>query len=178
MRDGQYVVIAPTPHCRFQTEDKETIVGERNMGDVRFDYDELTFQLVRLLAEGRRERSSRKTHPGFSTTPWGSISGSPPRPGRPPKREVVTWYLDSDGANSLFGNGRLGTSPPTSDHSGSVPVRPDGAGVFTRRRCLLHGGGHGARLLRSTGRSEARHDVLVYTSEPLEEAVEITGTIG
>ena len=27
-------------------------------------------------------------------------------------------------------------------------------------------------------RSQARHDILVYTSEPLEEAVEITGTIG
>ena len=49
VRDGQYVVVAPTPHCRFQTEKKKTVVGERDMGDVRFDYEDLTTRHASIL---------------------------------------------------------------------------------------------------------------------------------
>jgi putative CocE/NonD family hydrolase len=41
--DNQYLVIAPTLHCRFTRATEETIVGERNMGDARLDYDDLIY---------------------------------------------------------------------------------------------------------------------------------------
>ena len=177
VRDGQYVVIAPTSHCRFQTEDKETIVGERNMGDVRFDYDDLTYQWFDYWLQGKEngvlEGTPRVQFYTMGLNQWQSATAWPPT-----EAEVVTWYLDSDGAaNSLFGDGRLGTSPPTSDHPDqfpydpTVPVSSLGGGV-----CCMEGAMDPGSF--DQRRSQARHDILVYTSEPLEEAVEITGTIG
>jgi putative CocE/NonD family hydrolase len=91
--------------------------------------------------------------------------------------ETVTWYLDSDGAaNSLFGDGRLTTSPPTGNeqdrftYDPTVPVPSHGGGV-----CCT-GGAVEPGSFDQRG-NEARHDVLVYTSEPMGEAMEITGTI-
>ncbi len=177
VRDGQYVVIAPTPHCRFQTEDRETIVGERNMGDVRFDYDELTFQWFDYWLKGDENGVLKDTpRVQFYTmglNQWQSATAWPPS-----EAELVTWYLDSDGAaNSLFGDGRLGTSLPTSDHPDqfpydpTVPVSSLGGGV-----CCMGGAMEPGSF--DQRRSQARHDILVYTSEPLEEPLEITGTIG
>ncbi|MFQ5572143.1 MAG: CocE/NonD family hydrolase, partial [Rhodothermales bacterium] len=37
--DNQFAVIAPTLHCGFRRATEETIVGERNVGDARLDYD-------------------------------------------------------------------------------------------------------------------------------------------
>src|SRR5690606_14537830 len=33
---NQYVVVAPTPHCQFQTLGPDTVVGERSLGDTSF----------------------------------------------------------------------------------------------------------------------------------------------
>src|SRR5271169_78343 len=39
----QYAIIAPTLHCGYKRATDNLIVGERNMGDARFDYDSLTY---------------------------------------------------------------------------------------------------------------------------------------
>ena len=39
----QYAVIAPTLHCSYKRATENTVVGERNMGDARLNYDELTY---------------------------------------------------------------------------------------------------------------------------------------
>jgi putative CocE/NonD family hydrolase len=91
---------------------------------------------------------------------------------------MVAYYLDSDGrANSLFGDGILSTHKPgaetTSDtftYDPALPVPSVGGGLC----CMgdaLEAGSFDQRQV------EARHDVLVYTTEPLEKALEITGTI-
>ena len=41
--DNQYLVIAPTLHCRYTRATENTVVGERNVGDARLDYDELIY---------------------------------------------------------------------------------------------------------------------------------------
>ncbi|SVB62335.1 uncharacterized protein METZ01_LOCUS215189, partial [marine metagenome] len=41
--DNQYLVIAPTLHCGYKRATEETIVGERNVGDARLDYDALIY---------------------------------------------------------------------------------------------------------------------------------------
>jgi putative CocE/NonD family hydrolase len=77
----------------------------------------------------------------------------------------------------LFGDGSLGTSMATgADHDSftydpTVPVPSLGGGV-----CCT-GGAVQPGSFDQRG-NEARHDILVYTSEPLEEAVEVSGTIG
>ena len=39
----QYAVIAPTLHCAYKRATEHTVVGERDMGDARLDYDALTY---------------------------------------------------------------------------------------------------------------------------------------
>ena len=41
--NSQYLVIAPTLHCRYTRATENTIVGERNIGDARLDYDSLIY---------------------------------------------------------------------------------------------------------------------------------------
>ncbi len=176
VRQGQYVIIAPTPHCRFQTEEEETRVGERNMGDVRFDYDDLTLRWfdywLKGEANGVLTETPKVRYYTMGANRWQSADTWPPA-----EVEMQTWYLDSDGqANSLFGNGRLSLSPPESagadrfPYDPTVPVPSLGGGV-----CCTGGAVEpGAYDQRP---NEARHDILVYTSEPFAEPVEVTGTV-
>ena len=176
VREGQYVVIAPTPHCRFQTDKKQTLVGERDMGDVRFDYEELTARWFDYWLKGEDNGvltdTPRVQYYTMGLNKWQSADTWPPA-----EAEMVTWYLASDGgANSLFGDGRLESSLPASagsDHftyDPAVPVPSLGGGV------CCNGGAVEPGVFDQRG-IEARQDVLVYTSEPLAEAIEVTGTI-
>ena len=173
---NQYVVIAPTPHCRFFSDEEETIVGERNMGDVRFHTKELIADWFDYWLKGEDNGVLAKTpkvqYYTMGLNRWQSSATWPPA-----GVEEVTWYLDSAGeANSLFGDGVLRRAPPTTDghdtfpYDPMVPVPSLGGGVC----CTGDAVKPGSFDQRSI---EARHDVLVYTSEPLAEAIEISGTI-
>ncbi len=175
--DNQFVVIAPTPHCRFQTDEEETIVGARDMGDVRLDYDGLVARWFDYWLKGEDNGVLAETpkvqYYTMGLNRWQSSSSWPPA-----GAETVTWYLDSGGAaNSLFGDGRLATTPPTTGgadrftYDPQVPVPSLGGGV-----CCI-GGAIEPGSFDQRG-NEARHAVLVYTSEPMAEAIEISGTIG
>jgi len=177
VRESQYVVIAPTPHCRFQTDEEETIVGERNMGDVRLDYEGLTLRWFDYWLKGEDNGVLTDTpkvqYYTMGLNEWQSAASWPPA-----GAEMVTWYLDSDGAaNSLFGDGRLTSSPPTTgkkdrfSYDPTIPVPSHGGGVCCTGGAVLPGS------FDQRG-NEARHDVLVYTSEPMGEAMEVTGTVG
>ncbi|MGC9359861.1 MAG: CocE/NonD family hydrolase [Anaerolineae bacterium] len=96
----------------------------------------------------------------------------------PLARAVETpYYLTSQGsANSLHGDGRLTSQAPdaappdhfTYDPSDPVPTRGGGLCCWAP---ALPPGAYDQRVI------EERQDVLVYTSEPLEEALEVTGAI-
>jgi putative CocE/NonD family hydrolase len=42
-RDNQYAVIAPTLHCAYTRATENTVVGERSVGDARWNYDDLLY---------------------------------------------------------------------------------------------------------------------------------------
>jgi len=95
----------------------------------------------------------------------------PPRDARP-----VTYYLDSDGgAASSNGNGRLTTARPrkaAQDPYTYDPLKPTPS-VGGQTCCFA------AAKAGSFDQSEVqkRPDVLVYTSDPLTETLEVTGPI-
>ena len=177
VRDAQYAVIAPTLHCAYRRVSEETVVGERNLGDARFDYDALLYGWFDHWLKGEDtgflERTPKVQYFTMGLNRWQSAETWPPA-----DAELVTYYLDSDdGANSLFGDGTLSTSAPVSE---------DGADAFTydpMNPVPSHGGNvcctgnavRGGALDQQ--QMEARHDILVYTTEPLSEGVEVTGTI-
>ncbi len=89
------------------------------------------------------------------------------------RTHYTKWYLHSDGsANTLDGSGTLSTSPPgeeppdvyTYDPADPVPTR-GGSTLIIPQGVADH------------REVEAREDVLVYTSDPLERDLELTGPI-
>jgi putative CocE/NonD family hydrolase len=175
--DNQFVVIAPVSHCAFNRGGKEIIVGERSMGDAHFIVEGLVRDWFDYWLKGEDNGILKKT-PKFQyytmgLNQWKSSETWPPK-----NAEMVTLYLNSQGkANSVFGDGKLTSTPPGSEDN------PDGFTYDPHYPVPLHGGGFccmgseyrpGAFNQREL---EARHDILVYSTEPLKKGIEITGPI-
>jgi putative CocE/NonD family hydrolase len=93
----------------------------------------------------------------------------------PLKRTIYTpYYLSSQGhANAALGDGKLSTAPPSkpepSDKYRYDPMSP----TPTRGGAML-----GPRAgMHQQNEVEARSDVLVYTTDPLQDDLEVTGQI-
>jgi len=174
---NQYVVVAPTPHCRFFGTEEETIVGDRSVGDARMDYEELIYRWFDFWLKGERngfdEDTPRVQYYTMGANEWSSDTSWPPEKSTP-----VTYYLDSgEGANSLFGDGALTTRRPTATagqdsftYDPQIPVPSLGGGI-----CCIGGAVEPGAFDQRP--NEARHDVLVYTSEPLEQGLTVSGTV-
>jgi len=94
-----------------------------------------------------------------------------------PGTDFQEWFLHSDGcANSLHGDGELTRDVPSSDPPDSYvynprnPVPTMGGGLCCNQVFTL-GGAYDQRAV------EAREDVLVYTTEALEQDTEVTGPL-
>ncbi len=175
--ENQYAVVAPVTHCAYTRASEETIVGERNLGDARLDYAGLVYAWfdywLKGEANGLTDTLPKVRYYTMGSNRWQTSAAWPPE-----GVEMVTYYLDSGGkANSLFGDGKLTTREPGPEGGADAftydpmnPVRSYGGNV-----CCTGGAiDAGAFDQRPV---EARHDILVYSSEPLEEGLEVSGTI-
>ncbi|MGB0714894.1 MAG: CocE/NonD family hydrolase [Phycisphaerae bacterium] len=176
-REHQYVIVAPTLHCRFFSPSYDLVVGERSMGDASFDYvgtiERFFDRWLKPVNNGFERETPKVQYFAMGANEWRSADHWPPKRAR-----KMAFYLDSDGsANSLFGDGRLIAKNDavidTSDqftYDPTVPVPTLGGGVCCMGD-LVDGGSFDQRPV------EARADVLVYTSEPLVEAIDVTGPV-
>lgn len=177
-REGQYVVIAPTLHCGFfrTPKNEDLIAGELNVGDASFDYNALIYEWFDYYLKGEKNKFHKKTpRVQFYTmgkNQWESAENWPPT-----DITLTTFYLDSQGsANSLFGDGTLATSVGDGASSDSFtydpmnPVPSLGGGVCCNGNASP-GGSYDQRAI------EARADVLVFTSAPLEDDLQVTGSV-
>ncbi len=177
VRDGQYVIIAPTLHCGFmRIPDGDLIVGERNVGNASLPLDDLIWGWFDYWLKGEKRpiiaKLPRVRYYAMGVNKWQSADNWPPRAAR-----SVPLYLTSGGrANSVFGDGKLSSEPaaePGADHFTYDPMNPVpalGGGVCCNAGAAP-GGSYDQRGI------EARHDVLVYTGEPLDSDTEVTGSI-
>ncbi len=174
--DNQFMVIAPTAHCGFFSRSEETIVGERNFGDARLDYNEMIFDWFDFWLKdednGFIEDTPRVRYFTMGDNVWQDADDWPPAGVR-----MTPYYLSSnEGANSLYGDGTLSTSRPkaagksTLHYDPQVPVPSLGGGVCCTGGAVKPGSFDQRGI-------EVRHDVLVYTSEPLNEKLEISGPV-
>jgi len=172
----QYAVIAPTLHCAFTRATEQTMVGERSVGDARLNYDELTWgwfdHFLRGEKNGLLEKMPRVRYFTMGSNQWQSSETWPPAGAVP-----LTLYLASGGqANTLQGDGRLATAPPANDqpdrftYDPANPVPSLGGNVCCTGNAIA-GGAFDQR------RNEERPDVLVYSTEPLTEGIEVSGPI-
>ena len=170
----QYAIIAPTLHCSYTRATANTIVGERSVGDARYDYPALTYGWFDHFLKGENngllDTLPRVRYYTMGINKWQASDTWPPR-----GAEGMTFYLSSNGkANTLNGDGVLTTKPPSKDvpddftYDPMHPVPSHGGNVCCQANALS-GGALDQREI------EARPDVLVYTSEPLKEGIEVSG---
>lgn len=176
-RANQYAVIAPTLHCAYTRATENTIVGERSVGDARWDYDALVYGWLDLWLKGQDTEQLLDTLPRvryytMGANEWRSADAWPP-----PEAEIVTYYLDSGGnANTRHGDGVLTTTPPTADHPDRFTYDPmDPVPSYGGNVCCTGNAVRGGALDQQE--MEERDDILVYTTEPFAEGIEVTGTI-
>lgn len=177
IRDGQYLVIAPTLHCAFKRATENTIVGERSVGDARLDYDGLVYGWFDYWLKGEENDFLRKT-PRVQYYTMGSNKWQFSETWPPANVEPVTYYLSGKGnANSLYGDGKLTTKPLGKDekpdsftYDPAFPV-PSYGGNVCCTGTAVQGGSFDQHQM------ETRQDILVYTTEPFKDGVELTGSI-
>jgi uncharacterized protein len=172
----QYAIIAPVAHCSYKRAAEHTVVGERDMGDARFDYDAFTYGWFDHFLKGEDNGLLAKTpkvrYYTMGSNKWQSSDTWPPEGAKP-----VTYFLGSSGrANSLNGDGTLLTAAEPKDNADKFTYDP-------MNPVPTHGGGFccmgteykaGALDQRA---EETRDDVLVYSTEPLKEGIEVSGPI-
>ena len=172
----QYAVIAPTLHCAYKRATENTIVGERSMGDARLNYDELTWgwfdRFLKGESNGFLEKTPRVRYFTMGINRWQSSDTWPPAGATP-----LTFFLSSGGkANSLNGDGALIAAAPATDATDKFdydpmnPVPSYGGNVCCTGNAV-QGGSWDQRKM------EERNDILVYSTEPLKEGLELSGPI-
>jgi len=172
----QYAIIAPTGHCGYKRAAEHTIVGERDLGDARLDYDALTFawfdRYLKDQPSPLLDKTPKVQYYTMGLNKWQASDTWPPKDAKP-----VTFYLAGAGrANSLNGDGALVPAPQPKDAADSFVYDP-------MNPVPTHGGGFccmgadfkpGALDQRS---EEMRDDILVYSTGPLKDGIEVSGPI-
>jgi uncharacterized protein len=173
---NQYAVIAPVTHCAYARMGPDTVVGERPMGDTSFDVDGAIFGWFDRWLKGDSSAFPKSTpHVRYfqmGTNAWKNAESWPPRSTRP-----LRLYLSSNGdANSLNGGGKLVAAAPGAEQSDRFrydpmnPVPTVGGGDCCNGGIVVPG----AFDQRGV---EIRDDVLVYSTEPLVEPVDVSGFV-
>lgn len=172
----QYAVIAPTLHCAYKRATENTVVGERSMGDARLNYDELTYAWFDYFLKGEPngilDKMPKVRYYTMGINKWQSSDTWPPQ-----GAQSMSFFLSSGGkANTLNGDGVLTAAPPPADAPDTFtydpmnPVPSYGGNVCCTGNAVS-GGAFDQRKM------EERPDILVYSTEPLKEGVEVSGPI-
>lgn len=111
---NQFLIVAPTGHCAMLSATENTVVGERPVGDARYDYTTLIEQWFdHWLKDEPNDVLNRPKIQMFmmGANAWKTYSAWPV-PGAKPLR----LFLHSEGrANSVLGNGRLSKMEPANE---------------------------------------------------------------
>ena len=177
VRENQYLVISPTLHCGFKRAKENTIVGELSVGDARLNYDEQISLWFDHFLKGEKNNFENKIprvqYYTMGINKWQQSETWPPK-----GVTYQTYFLGSKGnAQTMYGNGTLSLSknskPEGKDsfvYDPMNPVKSYGGGVCCTGNAV-QGGSFDQRIM------ETRADILVYTSQPLEQGIEVSGFI-
>jgi uncharacterized protein len=167
-RAGQRLLMGPWGH---QVNTATTI------GEVDFGHDaviDLDAAMTGFLDETLRDRPPAVPPPPvriflMAANEWLDLDEWPP-----PDRAEMAWHLDSDGhANSSYGDGRLIEGSPSTESPADAWVHdPDRPVPFITAASSIQIGG-----ADDYSGVDTRGDVLVYTSEPLREPLDIVGPV-
>ena len=172
--NGQFLILAPSTHCAYEQATERTLVGDRDIGDARLDFYRIYLDWFDYWLKGIDNGLMdvpRVRYYTMGRNEWRSADQWPL-----PEVQYTNYYLRSGGeANSRHGDGWLSTEPPGEEPADFFVYDPGNPVPST-------GGPRGTSWGTKAGavdqgRVESRHDVLVYTTPPLEEGIELTGPI-
>ena len=146
------------------------------MGDARLNYDEQIYAWFDLwlksIDNDFKENTPRVQYYTMGINKWQQAEQWPPA-----DAQMTSFHLSSGGqANSLYGNGKLSltkSEEPAIDayiYDPMNPVKSYGGNVCCTGNAVK-GGAYDQQHM------ETRQDILVYTSEPLDEGIEVSGFI-
>jgi hypothetical protein len=146
------------------------------MGDARLNYDELTWKWFDLHLKGStndfKQTTPRVQYFTMGRNQWQASETWPPA-----NAVMTDFFLTSEGkANSRNGNGKLVSRVPSADkpdtfnYDPANPVPSYGGNVCCTGNAVTGGSFDQSEM-------ELRDDILVYTSEPLSEGIEVSGFI-
>jgi putative CocE/NonD family hydrolase len=172
----QYAVIAPTLHCAYKRATENTIIGERSVGDARLNYDELTYAWFDHFLKGENngilEKMPRVRYYTMGINKWQTADTWPPA-----GAQSLSFFLSSGGkANTMNGDGVLAAAAPSADTPDTFaydpmnPVPSYGGNVCCTGNAITAGA-------FDQRKNESRPDILVYSTEPLKEGLELSGPI-
>ena len=149
----------PTLHCAYKRATENTVVGERNMGDARLDYDALTYGWFDHFLKGEDnhvlETMPKVRYFTMGCNKWQTSDTWPPQGAQP-----MTFYLASGGkANTPERRWRAGRrrrppsdSPDSFTYDPMNPVPSYGGNV-----CCTGNAVHGRRFRSAQDGSARRH---------------------
>ena len=174
-RENQFLILSPTTHCRSETVGADDPVGDRDVGDARFDYWSVYLKWFAYWLKGDKNAITsmpRVQYYLMGKNEWRSATDWPV-PGTHPTK----FFLSSAGhANSLLGDGTLSTKAAHGAAADSFTYDPGNpvpsvGGPLCCTEPNSTGGSYDQRKV------EIRDDVLVYTSAILRQGIEVTGPI-
>lgn len=177
-RDNQFVIMSPTTHCRSEGVARRTVVGQRDFGDARHDYWDLYVRWFEHWLKGVDNGVTRRPRVQLfvmGTNQWRGENEWPLA-----RTRWTPYYLRSGGrANGRHGDGTLSPVAPKNEPPDRFTYDP-ATPVWTIGGSVCAACARGQQVFDGPADQrdvEARHDVLVYTSPPLERPLEVTGPI-
>jgi putative CocE/NonD family hydrolase len=175
-RNNQFFVISPTTHCMSETATEHTVVGQRDLGDARFDYHALYLRWFDYWLKGIDNGVTKM--PKLQIYVMGKNQWRGENEWPLARTQFTKYYVHSDGnANSGFGTGTLDTSSPPDESPDHYPYDPATPVPSVGGPVCCTGTADAPAGSFDQSEVEARHDVLVYSTPVLEKGVEVTGPI-
>ncbi len=175
-RENQYVIVSPTTHCFSERATKNTVVGERPVGDARLDYWRLYLQWFDRWLNGNEaalEGWPTVRYYLMGENEWRSADDWPI-----PGTEYQEWYLHSGGAaNSRFGDGSLSRSEPGDEPRDSYRYDPETPVPSVGGPLCCTDSPDASAGAYDQSEVEMRHDILVYTSPELRQGLTVVGPL-
>lgn len=175
-RANQFIIISPAEHCRSELATERTMIGTRDLGDARFGYWDLYLQWFDHWLMGIDNGVTRM--PKLRIYVMGRNVWRDEQEWPLARTAFTNYYLQSaGGANSRFGDGVLSVTRPTTQPPDTFTYDPGhptpsvgGPGCCAGTSEILTGALDQSDV-------ETRQDVLVYSTPPLSEGVEVTGPL-
>ena len=174
-RDNQFAVISPGNHCQSESLTENTVIGERKLGNARFDYYPLYLKWFDHWLKG--EDNGVTARPKLMLYIMGRNEWRAEQEWPPARTRFTRYFLRSDGhANTRSGTGTLSTVAPAAEPYDGYTYDPADP-VPSRGGPVCCTGDAEAEGSYDQSNVEMRPDVLVYSTPVLKDGVEVTGPL-